>query len=490
MGGSSECSPYSDGLPETMSSTGSGAKFIETLGHGGAGMRSGDLHSPRVPASASEEGTDEMPDAGDGADQSERILRQMRKCVLVHHQLSCLLIHQAAMEAGIYNGDGAATELVTPRGEHMQLMDGGGDAAAVKHSINRLGGSTTRLFSVALRDRHDLESMGDTLQQRVADMVQNTRGEFALAGYDAECQLAALAALEQTRSEYNSLNSPRDDGEDFIMTARSSATANGCDGPGASCEESGGQDAEAEQLAEECRQLAADLAAQQVGIAKLTAELDETQASMAADDEAVATACFEEVGRATERNRELEDILLRLRTDAAAAADAEERRWQQPADTHGTAADDVDIQSATYDNCSYVGGGALQRVSSVDDGQHCNDVTQQPPSPTFGRGSDAHEEADRNDQFYRRAGDYGHIGTRVDNGASNVQYLYDVTKAVGAVQEELFDHSPQSVSYRTERPVSFGRPSSHAEASGYSSPESIARLDAQLRQSQSEFYGM
>merc|ERR1712084_190689 len=76
-----------------------------------------------------------------------------------------------------------------------------GQRDLLKQSITRLGGSTTRLFSVALRDRHDLESMGDTLQQRVADMVQSTRGEFALAGCDSECQLAAVAAIEQSRSE-------------------------------------------------------------------------------------------------------------------------------------------------------------------------------------------------------------------------------------------------------------------------------------------------
>eukprot|EP00439_Symbiodinium_sp_Y106_P019124 s4452_g2.t1 len=33
-------------------------------------------------------------------DRISRLLEQMRTCVLVHHQLSCLLIHASALDAG------------------------------------------------------------------------------------------------------------------------------------------------------------------------------------------------------------------------------------------------------------------------------------------------------------------------------------------------------------------------------------------------------
>ncbi|CAE7633962.1 unnamed protein product [Symbiodinium pilosum] len=33
-------------------------------------------------------------------DRTSRLLEQMRTCVLVHHQLSCLLVHASALDAG------------------------------------------------------------------------------------------------------------------------------------------------------------------------------------------------------------------------------------------------------------------------------------------------------------------------------------------------------------------------------------------------------
>lgn len=113
-------------------------------------------------------------------DQGARLLEQMRTCVLVHHQLSCLLIHSAALQAGLY-------------GESENLDECVGEGRAVRQSIQSLGGSTARLFCMALRDRKDLRSMGETLSTRVDEMVAGLQKE--VSGEDGSL-VAECAQLE------------------------------------------------------------------------------------------------------------------------------------------------------------------------------------------------------------------------------------------------------------------------------------------------------
>merc|ERR1712070_428261 len=56
----------------------------------------------------------------------------------------------------------------------------------LEESIHNMGGSTARLFSMVLRDRHDLESMEGTLCRKVEELVQNLRSEFDKANCGAE----------------------------------------------------------------------------------------------------------------------------------------------------------------------------------------------------------------------------------------------------------------------------------------------------------------
>lgn len=124
-------------------------------------------------------------------DQGARLLEQMRTCVLVHHQLSCLLIHSAALQAGLY-------------GESENLDECMGEGRAVRQSIQSLGGSTARLFCMALRDRKDLRSMGETLSTRVDEMVAGLQKE--VSGEDgslvAECaQLEADLDVRQREAK-------------------------------------------------------------------------------------------------------------------------------------------------------------------------------------------------------------------------------------------------------------------------------------------------
>merc|ERR1719253_2244758 len=109
----------------------------------------------------------------------------MRKCVLVHHQLSCLLIHGTALRAGLYK-DGGEGPVVAGEGESFA------EGASIERSIQNLGGSTARLFSMALHDSQDLQAMAETLQERVDDMIQGAKGELKLAGYTAPSFDSAL----------------------------------------------------------------------------------------------------------------------------------------------------------------------------------------------------------------------------------------------------------------------------------------------------------
>ncbi|CAE6935064.1 unnamed protein product [Symbiodinium sp. CCMP2592] len=138
-------------------------------------------------------------------DRISRLLEQMRTCVLVHHQLSCLLIHASALDAGIY-GDAASFDESTEEGND-----------ALRRSIQSLGGSTARLFCMALQDQKDLRSMSHTLQSRVESMVEGLQTELGLTS-DADCSGALAAevadlevALAQKHAEVQELRHVADD---------------------------------------------------------------------------------------------------------------------------------------------------------------------------------------------------------------------------------------------------------------------------------------
>ncbi|CAE7510499.1 unnamed protein product [Symbiodinium natans] len=136
-------------------------------------------------------------------DRIGRLLEQMRTCVLVHHQLSCLLIHASALDAGVYGEAG-----------FDESTEEGNDA--LRRSIQSLGGSTARLFCMALRDQKDLRSMSHTLQSRVESMVEGLQSELGLMG-DADCTALTAevtdleAALARKREEVQELRRLTDD---------------------------------------------------------------------------------------------------------------------------------------------------------------------------------------------------------------------------------------------------------------------------------------
>lgn len=138
-----------------------------------------DFPSPRE-----EEVCSASPHSAIGGEQGVRLLEQMRTCVLVHHQLSCLLIHSAALQAGLYGESDSLDECLgeVVSSERCQGLP------ALKNSIQSLGSSTARLFCMALRDRKDLQSMGDTLSCRVDEMVVGLQKELTEDGVLlAEC---------------------------------------------------------------------------------------------------------------------------------------------------------------------------------------------------------------------------------------------------------------------------------------------------------------
>lgn len=215
-------------------------------------------------------------------EQRERLLEQMRKCVLVHHQLSCLLIHNEALQAGLYDPD----------------QSGDQDTLEVERSIQNFGGSTSRLFSVALRDQQDLQSMEDTLQQRVDEMIHSMQSEFELAGRAADCpaKILALASLED-EGELRQLQ------EDFSLNASALSSRTG---------RTPQSHSEVEALTLECEQTTLQLHMRNAEIASLRKELDVVEGASIEFHDTVTSRCFDEVQRITNRNTELEDLLEKL----------------------------------------------------------------------------------------------------------------------------------------------------------------------------------
>lgn len=227
------------------------------------------------------------------AEQSERLLEQMRKCILVHHQLSCLLIHHSSLKAGLYGQSESDEANASMSAVECQME--------VEESIQHIGGSTARLFSMALRDDHDLEAMEETLQNRVDEMIQSMRNELVMAGYSTDrgpmdtAQTLAMLGLDN----------------DLVRSVGSAAEAEisigSAEDPDASL-----RVAEAETLSQECALLSAELAARQAEATRLQRELDETWNISSDFHHSVTTRYFDEVQTATARNSELENVLEQL----------------------------------------------------------------------------------------------------------------------------------------------------------------------------------
>lgn len=272
--------------------------------------------------------------------QSERLLEQMRKCVMVHHQLSCLLIHSAAVKAGLYNADGAATPALCDADSCDPER-----ACALEQSIQNLGGSTTRLFSVTLRDEHDCESMEETLQRRVDEMIDVMRKEYEgqLAGAaDSRVDLAQARTMGAAGERERAL-SPASMARGAELTrelfqVQAELACAGREFSAADVQEASrsasAERAEAEALSEECERLADQLSARRADAAELRRELEEVWRESEGFHRAHTISRFAEVERAAHRNSELEAAIQELPTAPASGP------WGgtgpgRPADTRG-----------------------------------------------------------------------------------------------------------------------------------------------------------
>lgn len=376
-------------------------------------------------------------------DQAERLLQQMRRCVLVHHQLSCLLIHSAALQAGLY---GTESQANSPGGDGPA----GEGSTEIQRSIQSMGGSTARLFSMALRDQHDLEAMGQTLQGRVDEMIAGVKGEFELAGCNAE-DLGRIPGFQDPRSvaavaEEDHAAIPGVDGDqlqrlqDSLRAATSGLTVpTGCAGPEAEVRNLDDR-LEVEVVAQECERLETELALQQADVARLRAELEETQQQSAELQHSVTVTCFGKVQLAEERNSALENILEEL---LLARGPVEETR----------------LAAAMAQAGSSWSPASRAPAAVATSARGCASPHRRDPSP-------------EPEAVAPRAG--GPSPDRPDSRSA----------------------SPSPAAHE-RRPASAGRSGRSAGrapvASGpcpLSSPETLAQLDAQLRLSQSEFWGL
>jgi len=291
--------------PGSGGSTAADAALAEPRGNGAPSLAHNDSRpSLRRPAQsdAARQSPAMLPD------HSERLLQQMRRCVLVHHQLSCLLIHSEALRAGIYppTEGSSASVACADRGQI------GEDGAALHQSIQSLGGSTARLFSMALHDQNDLEALGVTLQERVDEMIAGMQGEFQLAGCNLELN-PGLAAHPTTMGELEAEGSCTN-----VACRGNTGLEEQLDsvlhGPGRQVRTEFVESVEQEnaELAWECRGLATELSEEEADIARLRAELEDVQQESNELHHSLTVACFDRVLQAEERNEALEATLERL----------------------------------------------------------------------------------------------------------------------------------------------------------------------------------
>jgi hypothetical protein len=396
-------------------------------------------------------------------DHSERLLQQMRRCVLVHHQLSCLLIHSEALRAGIYppteggQGGGSASGACADRGQI------GDDGAALHQSIQNLGGSTARLFSMALHDQNDLEALGVTLQERVDEMIAGMQGEFELAGCNLDLN-TGLAAHSTPMGELEA------EGSYTSMACRGNIgfeeqLDSVLHGPGRQVQTQFAESVEQEnaELAWECRGLATELSEEEADIARLRAELEDVQQESIEFHHSLTVACFDRVLQAEERNEALEATLERLVEGQEPSPEA----MQELSQINGAT---IPLREA-QDEATLSKGFVHADANSAP-------WASQSRNYVAARGAQAKNnicmKADLVDTHTPRRPQSG----LEDSPGPKRQESYVV---VPPKQER----SAEACS--AERPVGRIGPSS---PNMLASPESLAQLDMQLRVSQSEFWGL
>merc|ERR1719189_2500079 len=131
-------------------------------------MRQQDLHSQPVPLQPQPQ----QQEIGSANSQRDRLLQQMRKCVLVHHQLSCLLIEGAAQQAGICSNDLDTNGLNLGDLSLESCED-------LKLSLGGLGPAAQ--LAVAAQEGQDFTAAGESLQDRVDNIMDKIEGEIEVA---------------------------------------------------------------------------------------------------------------------------------------------------------------------------------------------------------------------------------------------------------------------------------------------------------------------
>eukprot|EP00428_Durinskia_dybowskii_P021249 CAMPEP_0170204054 /NCGR_PEP_ID=MMETSP0116_2-20130129/1542_1 /TAXON_ID=400756 /ORGANISM="Durinskia baltica, Strain CSIRO CS-38" /LENGTH=317 /DNA_ID=CAMNT_0010454387 /DNA_START=1 /DNA_END=951 /DNA_ORIENTATION=+ len=246
-------------------------------------------------------------------EQTERLLQQMQKCVLVHHQLSCLLIHGAALQAGLYSDDGSSA---AADGNASDGDEPDSAIRTVQRSIEAIGGSTARLFSKALREPKDLEAMGETLQERVNSMIRGIQGELEISDVGNVPFMDSWGLMEPTSGgaacvhvppPTASTQPPEPRGADGVGAAISREAAASTEEIAAEAAASADA-AECQALHRECERLSSEIAAERREASELAAAIEREREEALFAQRGAAEASFAEARQAECRN----EALLRL----------------------------------------------------------------------------------------------------------------------------------------------------------------------------------
>lgn len=419
--------------------------------------------------------------------------------MLVHHQLSCLLIHGAALKAGLYAEDsgekGAASAAPGPDGGGGGCGSGRVSSHAapegsleLEHSIRSTGGSTAQLFSVALRDRQDLEAMEETLQHGVEELIENMRGEFDSAGCSAERSPVTathiLAALQgSSGAGVARAGTPIAAALTRAAAARSAPQSTSFLGSAppvrvagaAALARAAAVRVEAEAIERECDLLAQELSVCRDDVQTLREELREMQGASEDFHRSATMARFEEVHQAMERNAELEEILDQLTACTEAGFDvehlAEDHPWADQTDAleplaASARADHLPPRERHPRNCNKEPG-----CQSDPRGPQAAVVASMPGQAQTA----ATIERTRSAPHPRRG---GHCAKAPCDG--QVRRWHAPPASQWAKEREENSN--------TRADEEYGR--GGGSACILASPESLAQLDVQLRASQSEFWGM
>merc|ERR1719215_372651 len=195
---------------------------------------------------------------GSGSSQRERLLAQMCKFVLVHHQLSCMLIEGAAQEAGLEAAD-------------VGLLEADADGS----------------LDASVAFQREAGGEADGLHDRVDNIIGRIEGELEAArGRTGSCPPTGSLRFEASGEE-------------------ECAAASGVS---------------AEELEEECAALERQVEAQRAEAAQLREELQEVEEATQRFQASLTSACFDEVQRAEARVEALESVVCQLDSGPVDAA--------------------------------------------------------------------------------------------------------------------------------------------------------------------------